>query len=351
MVMPSSGPLNMGGTSSPVSVAQELGLSLTATITMNDAAVRTLAGVGGSGTSWSMSSLYGKANTYTIEYLVVAGGGSGGQEGRIAFGAGGGGAGGYRTGSASVGSGSSLAVAIGAGGAGFSAGTTYGTNPGSNSSFNSLVSTGGGSGGQYYSSPQGCGGPGGSGGGASGSDLNSYGAGTYNFGAGTAGQGSNGGLGYRRIQCSTVFCGSGGGGGASAVGQSGYLDAIFGVQPGSGGAGTTWSNGLPYAGGGGGGFTGSAITGLSSQGVGGSGGGGAGSLEAYNGTVNRSAVSGTTNTGGGGGGAYGFSASGSGGSGTVIIRYAGAQRGTGGTVTSAGGYTYHTFTTSGTFTS
>ena len=62
MTMPSSGALNMGGTSSPVSVAQELGLSLTATISMNDANVRTLAGVGGSGTSWSMSSLYGKSN-------------------------------------------------------------------------------------------------------------------------------------------------------------------------------------------------------------------------------------------------------------------------------------------------
>lgn len=64
MVMPSSGPLNMGGTSSPVSVAQELGLSLTATISMNQANVRTLAGVGGSGTAWSMSSLYGKANAF-----------------------------------------------------------------------------------------------------------------------------------------------------------------------------------------------------------------------------------------------------------------------------------------------
>jgi hypothetical protein len=34
----------------------------------------------------------------------------------------------------------------------------------------------------------------------------------------------------------------------------------------------------------------------------------------------------------------------------VIIRYSGAQRGTGGTVTTASGYTYHTFTTSGTYT-
>jgi hypothetical protein len=34
----------------------------------------------------------------------------------------------------------------------------------------------------------------------------------------------------------------------------------------------------------------------------------------------------------------------------VIIRYPGARRGLGGTITSAGGYTIHTFTSSGTFT-
>jgi hypothetical protein len=34
----------------------------------------------------------------------------------------------------------------------------------------------------------------------------------------------------------------------------------------------------------------------------------------------------------------------------VILRYAGPQRGSGGTVTSSGGYTYHTFTGSSTFT-
>jgi hypothetical protein len=38
-----------------------------------------------------------------------------------------------------------------------------------------------------------------------------------------------------------------------------------------------------------------------------------------------------------------------GGSGVVIIRYAGSQRGTGGTVTSSGGYTIHTFTSSSTY--
>jgi hypothetical protein len=38
-----------------------------------------------------------------------------------------------------------------------------------------------------------------------------------------------------------------------------------------------------------------------------------------------------------------------GGSGIVIVKYAGSQRATGGTVTSAGGFTIHTYTTSGTF--
>jgi hypothetical protein len=34
----------------------------------------------------------------------------------------------------------------------------------------------------------------------------------------------------------------------------------------------------------------------------------------------------------------------------VIIRYLGNQRGSGGTVTTTGGYTYHTFTSSSTYT-
>ena len=60
---------------------------------------------------------------------------------------------------------------------------------------------------------------------------------------------------------------------------------------------------------------------------------------------------GTANTGGGGGGAsYGAGTGASGGSGIVIIRYLSAtQRGTGGIVTSSGGYYIHTFTSSGSF--
>jgi hypothetical protein len=33
----------------------------------------------------------------------------------------------------------------------------------------------------------------------------------------------------------------------------------------------------------------------------------------------------------------------------VIVSYAGSQKGTGGTITNSGGYTIHTFTTTGTF--
>jgi hypothetical protein len=36
-------------------------------------------------------------------------------------------------------------------------------------------------------------------------------------------------------------------------------------------------------------------------------------------------------------------------SGICIIAYAGSQRGTGGTITSSNGYTYHTFTANGSF--
>jgi hypothetical protein len=40
---------------------------------------------------------------------------------------------------------------------------------------------------------------------------------------------------------------------------------------------------------------------------------------------------------------------GTGGSGVVVISYPGSQRGTGGTVSSSGGKTIHTFNTSGTY--
>lgn len=72
----------------------------------------------------------------------------------------------------------------------------------------------------------------------------------------------------------------------------------------------------------------------------------------YGGTVYAYGSAGDANSGFGGGGAnhnwYGGGYNG--GSGIIMIRYFGPQRGSGGTVTSVGGYTIHTFTSSGTFT-
>lgn len=59
MTLPASGAISFG------QVDTELGLSSTALITLNDAAVRTLAGVGGSGTTISLDNLHGKTySTY-----------------------------------------------------------------------------------------------------------------------------------------------------------------------------------------------------------------------------------------------------------------------------------------------
>lgn len=60
MPLPSSGAISLS------QVNTELGLSSTATISMNDSAVRNLFGVGGSGTSISMSQGYGKANQFAF---------------------------------------------------------------------------------------------------------------------------------------------------------------------------------------------------------------------------------------------------------------------------------------------
>jgi hypothetical protein len=56
------------------------------------------------------------------------------------------------------------------------------------------------------------------------------------------------------------------------------------------------------------------------------------------------------NKGGGGGGGSSLRAASAGGSGVVIVAYLGAQRGSGGTVSSDETYTYHTFNSTGTYT-
>jgi hypothetical protein len=261
-------------------------------------------------------------NAYSTDYIIVAGGGGSSNED-----GGGGGAGGYLASSLVVLGGTSYTVTVGAGGAGSPGGSYTAGNNGSNSVFGSFTAIGGGRGGGDSSTSPNSGGSGGGG----------YGAGAgsaISGGAGTAGQGNAGGTGFGRTSGSNEA--AGGGGGAGAVGSNGASNV-----GGNGGIGIadTWTGSSRYLAGGGGGG------GASTAGTGGSGGGG-------NGATTGTATSGTANTGGGGGGVGSNAAGtpGSGGSGIVIIRYIGSQRGTGGTVTSSGGYTLHTFTSSSTFT-
>jgi len=265
------------------------------------------------------------AITYSVEYIIVAGGASSGMS---HTGGAGGGAGGYLTSTVTVSPTVSYSLVVGSGGAAI-AGNQLDTpgNNGNNSTGFSVSAIGGGYGGAWTSYA--AGGSGGSGGGAES---------TASAGAGTSGQGFAGGAGA----LSPAY-GGGGGGGASQVGYAGTTTA-----GGAGGNGNsdTWTGSTRYLAGGGGG---GVYTTSYSNGAGGLGGGG--------GSATTTGVAGTVNTGGGGGGNRGTNvappavyAGGAGGSGIIVLRYLGSQRGTGGTVTSSGGYTLHTFTTSGTYT-
>ena len=265
---------------------------------------------------------------YSVEYLVVAGGGGSGS----GLG-GGGGAGGLLTGTTTLTAGTAYTITLGAGGAGAAAGTTNSGTAGANSSISgvSITATGGGFGGGIYLN----GGSGGAGGG--GGSTDNSGPTQKTGGAGTSWQGNAGGNG-----CPTTQTGytSGGGGGASAAGA-----ASSGAVSGNGGNGTASSitgSSVTYAGGGGGG----CFTGTGTPGNGGTGGGG-------NGSSTTIGAAGTVNSGGGAGGSgyvTSYPGGASGGSGIVVVKYLGSQRGTGGTVTTSGGYTIHTFTSSGTYT-
>lgn len=272
------------------------------------------------GTAWTQQFI----QQYDIDYLVVAGGGGGGGFGQ----AGGGGAGGMLTTSnKAIDSGVSYSITVGAGGAGGNASSSASAlgASGGDSSLGVLATAVGGGGATGHSGTSASGGSGG------GAPTNG------SYGSGTAGQGNRGGA-FNGSYTSPY--GGGGGGGAGAVGGDG------GNTIGAGGAGLAWLNGTYYAGGGGGG----SYSGGTS--VGGIGGGGAGRPGTGSSSTAANGFPGSTNLGGGGGGAGNYnvgSTGGAGGSGVVIIRYQGAQRGTGGTVTSSGGYTYHTFTSSGTY--
>jgi hypothetical protein len=245
------------------------------------------------GTGW------GGLGGYDIEYLFIGGGG-GGFQGNGSQTGGGGGAGGYITGTIQVVPTLAYTVTVGAGHAqnsGYVNSTTFGT----------IFTAYAGGRGLSYGETGTANATGGSGGGAG----QQGGAGGYPV----KGQGNYGGAG------NTYWSGGGGGAGANggvAGGGNGLSSSITGTA-------------VTRAGGGGGAFTGGG------SGGGGTGGGGAGQ-----------GGNGTANTGGGGGG--GLGGAGSGGSGIAIVRYLGSQRATGGTVTSSGGYTIHTFTSSGTFT-
>jgi hypothetical protein len=203
-----------------------------------------------------------------------------------------------------------------------------------------LTTTGGNGGNSVFDAITATGGGGGAGGGSAtaGASGGSGGGGTNNGagGAGTSGQGFAGGAGYTD---SASYGLGGGGGGAGAVGGS----AASGAAGGNGGVGISSSisgTATFYAGGGGGGGGGS---GTYPAGTGGNGGGG-------NGNSNGSGSNATANTGGGGGGAGSTGSGGLGGSGIVIVSYAGSAKFTGGTITTSGGNTIHTFTSSGTLT-
>jgi hypothetical protein len=288
-----------------------------------------------------------------IELAVVAGGGGSGMD----MGGGGGGGGVIYDKAYPVSLNTAYPVVIGAGGAGSPG--TYGNNPapgsnGNDSSFGGLTAIGGGGGGSghwregaYTGTRQGQ--PGGSGGG----DSPSYGRNRLvGGGGGTKGQGYGGGGGPWFDQYN-----AGGGGGADQPGSSGSdvrggsggrgrLVPITGFYYGGGGGGNGHNHqgGDGGLGGGGGGASYSSASGIaggSSTNSGGAGGTGA----------NSTGGAGGANSGGGGGGsAHSSSVGASGGSGIVLVRYTGSSKATGGNINTSGGYTIHTFTSSGTFT-
>jgi hypothetical protein len=288
------------------------------------------------GTSWFATS--GSTFNITVDYLVVAGGGSGGS--RIGAG---GGAGGMRSTIGNTGGGGTLessltlspntnyTVDIGGGGtAVVSNGSTASKgNNGNNTTFATVTATGGGGGGAYFNSADDNGKDGGSSGGGS------YSNGVAGNRTSSPVQGNVGGDFSAGIA-------AGGGGGAGAAGQdsqsggggNGGAGAICNIltasQASTESVGEVSGSDVYYAGGGGG----SPI----SSDNGGLGGGSQGA------TNNDNATAATANTGGGGGGGRNASDTnnvygGAGGSGVVILKYSDAYTITGTGVTFGNTYT------------
>jgi hypothetical protein len=285
--------------------------------------------------------------TYSIDFLVVAGGGAGGT-----MQAGGGGAGGYRISTQTVNAGTAITVTVGDGAS--SNGNTVGDS-GSNSSISGSGLTtitsaggGGGAGGNSGSRPT----AGGSGGGGSGPGIPNAGFG--NTPSTSPSQGNDGGDGGGQIGV-CVYGGAGGG-----AGSAGGSANITPSSPacGNGGNGTASSitgSSVTYAGGGGGG-TDQRASPATTGGDGGTGGGGTGGRSGNSYTP----TAGTVNLGGGGGGgalimpSYGSTNGGAGGKGVVILtmlttKYSGTTTGSP-TVTDNGSYKVLKFTGSGSYT-
>jgi hypothetical protein len=286
--------------------------------------------------------------SYSADFLVVAGGAAGasGNTG------GGGGAGGFRTSTQTLIGGTVYTITVGDGGAavtGSGPSAIVGTS-GSNSSISgsglTTITSAGGGGGGIFGSP---GGAGGSGGGAGPTDSPST-FGSGNTPSTSPSQGNNGGAGYDGISLVTV---AGGGGGAGAVGgDSGQTSGAgaFGGPGGNGLASSITGSSVTYAGGGGGNTERSDA----SSGAGGTGGGGAAADRA----TSAPAVAGTANLGGGGGGGNNnidSGLSGAGGKGVVILsvpdaNYSGTTTGSPTVATGVSGKTILTFTGSGSYT-
>jgi hypothetical protein len=278
---------------------------------------------------------------YSIQMLVIAGGGAGANDSSGAH-SGGAGAGGYRDSTQTVTQGSGvMTVTVGDGGSQGTIGTDGSNSSVSAAGITDITSAGGGRGGNAAT---GSANTGGSGGGGAGS--------TYTTGAAgdtpstTPSQGNAGG----NSNHSGGNYPTGGGGGASTSGANGGSASGSGAQGGQGGAGTASSitgSSVTRAGGGGGGCY---SDGPGGPGAGGAGGGGAGGSSA-------SATNGTANTGGGGGGANGNggNSGGNGGKGVVILSmpdgfYSGTTTGSPTVATGVSGQTVLTFNSTGSYT-
>jgi hypothetical protein len=286
-------------------------------------AAGSVAGFGGRG---------GFGPPYFVQYLILAGGGSGGYSSGP-----GGGAGGYRTIACKtyeVQKGRPYEITVGAGGGAQVTGSPNDCNSGQGflSSFADIESAGGGGVGNQTQDP-----PNYTGGSGSGGFFPSSFAG--NVPPVSPPQGNPGGEGFGGAHTGFQFTGGGGGGsggsGSSRNGGPGSSSSITGTS-------------VPRAGGGGGGGNdvtyGTACTSSGAK---------AGRVGNDTGETCRNAITNTGSGGGGGGNNAPTNGGGAGGSGIIVIRRLtsdGGPKTGGGQVTTSGGDTIHTFLSPGTYT-